>query len=148
MGSKLILVAQESAFNLSFLHKRVKMLHQHQIWNTVCLAQGHFSWTVTSSSSSLPLIGKKKKKACCAFSPPVSVSGARTAPATGPPTPAAVHPAPRGRRRRRGRGGWPTTLFLLPLAPAVILTVRRAPTHAGWQSAGITHKSRVNLLTS
>ena len=37
-----------------------------------------------------------EKKACCAFSPPVSVSGARTAPATGPPTPAAVHPAPRG----------------------------------------------------
>lgn len=93
----------------------------------------------------------QKEKACCAFSPPVSVpvpvSGARTAPAAGPPTPAAVHPAPGGWRRGRGRGRWPTTLFLLPPAPAVILAVRRAPTHAGWQSAGITH-TRAGLLTS
>lgn len=91
---------------------------------------------------------------CYALSPPVfvPVPWARAAPATGPPTPATGHPAAGGWRRRRGRRGWPATRFFLPPAPTVIFTVRRAPTHAGWLSAGTTpthtHTHRSNLLMS
>lgn len=80
--------------------------------------------------------------------PLVSVSGARAAPAIGPPAPAAGHPAAWRRRGRRGRGRRAATLFPLPSAPAAVLAVRRASTHAVWQSAGTTNtRPRVAQVT-
>lgn len=87
----------------------------------------------------------KQRNCHCDLSPPVS--GARTAPATGPPTPGTGHPAAGRWRRGRRRGGWAATLFPLLPAPTVILAIGRAPAHAGWHTAGITH-TREGLLMS